>query len=137
MGEAAKKSLKELVENAERNVYTMDNLLDIYNGASPPPGDLPGFSCEIAYGYKVVYTLEDQNLGRLRHLSVSVATPGKLPDPHAIEAIMEGIGFDYGLEYNKVSMEKIGENHEAVNVYELIGEKHEVKKTTYYNYEED
>ena len=96
----------------------MDDLLDIHNGAEPP-GDRPGFSCELPFGYRVVFTLEKQNIGKVRHLSISVSIPGNLPSMTAVEAIMHEIGFDNKLLKCMIDFEDIGENHQAINVLEI------------------
>lgn len=120
IGAAQKDKIKNLVDYAEKNIFSMDDLLDTVNKEMESAGDMDGFSIDLPVGFKVVYSIEQQPAGKVRHLSVSVDTPGRCPSPESIQVIMDEIGFKNTLLKCKVGMEKIGENHEAVNVLELI-----------------
>lgn len=58
LDETAKERIKEIKQYAENNPYSMDDLLDIKNGAQEPPGNNAFFSCYIPQGFSVVYTME-------------------------------------------------------------------------------
>jgi hypothetical protein len=115
-----KRDLERLAAYAEKHVLSMDELLDMVNKQAPPPGDNKNFVVEIPFGYRVVYTIEDQPAGKVRHLSVSVDKKGKLPSITAVEEIMRMIGFKGELSECKVGFESIDENQDAVNVLEVI-----------------
>jgi hypothetical protein len=117
----AKLKLQALIAHAEKNVFSMDDLLDVHNKDMLCAGDLGSdFSCEIPRGYKVVFSLEDQPAGRVRHLSVSVNRPGLCPSPQAVQAIMEEIGFQHNILQCQVKLEKVNKQTHAVNVWEVI-----------------
>lgn len=95
--EEAKARIKEVKEYAERNHYSIDDLLDIKNGAQEPPGDNGFFSCHLMNGYRVVYTIEDQpSVGLVRHMSISLNE--QLPPVPSVQIIMEEFGFESQLQ---------------------------------------
>jgi hypothetical protein len=98
---------------AEKNQYTMDDLLDIKNGTQEPPGNNAFYSCALPIGYKVVYTIEQQVEGTLRHMSISVND--KLPSTEAVKMIMVEFGFENELENCYLYIEEGGK---AINVIE-------------------
>lgn len=53
----------------------------------------PEFTIEIPRGFTVTYTIEEQPIGLCRHISVSVDTPGRLPNSHALAWLLEAFGF--------------------------------------------
>jgi hypothetical protein len=112
--------LYELVQNAEANIYTIDDLLDIYKKRKPPPGDLKNFTATLPFGYKIVYSIEVQLTKRVRHLSVSVNQQHKLPNVEVVKEIMRTIGFTNDLKKCFVKLEDIGPFHQAINVFEVI-----------------
>lgn len=120
IGPAEKEAIKNLVDYAEKNIFSMDDLLDTKNKEMAPAGDMDGFSAFLPVGYKVVYTIEQQPAGKVRHLSVSVDTPGKYATPESIQVIMDEIGFQNPLLKCEIGMEDIGSNHQAVNILEVV-----------------
>lgn len=119
--EAIKNTAAAVVKHAEENVFSMDDLLDISNGSAKSVGNRDGFTFEIPMGYKVVYSIENQVKGKLRHLSVSVDTPGKTPHPQAVSEIMKLVGFENDIsEVFNVSLEPLDGGITAVNVIEVI-----------------
>jgi hypothetical protein len=115
-----KRKIERLAAYAEAHILSMDELLDIVNKQAPPPGDNKNFVVEIPVGYRVVYTIEDQPAGKVRHLSVSVDKVGKVPSITAVQEIMRMIGFKGELNECKVDFERFSENQDAVNVLEVI-----------------
>lgn len=112
--------LASLVRHAEKNVFSMDDLLDIYNGRMTPAGDMEGFSRNLPFGYRVVYSIEEQPAGRIGHLSVSVDEDDKLPNVTVVKEIMKLVGFTRELEDSVVWMEHTAPNRQAVNVSNII-----------------
>ncbi len=95
--EEAKARIKEVKEYAERNHYSIDDLLDIKNGVQEPPGDNGFYSCHLMEGYRVVYTIEDQpSVGLVRHMSISLNE--QLPSVPSVQLIMEEFGFENQLQ---------------------------------------
>jgi hypothetical protein len=111
--------IQKVIDFAETNIIEMDDLLDQHLGDRPPVGMLEGYRCDIPVGYRIVYSIERQNPGLVRHLSVSVDTPGRVPNIPAMTEIMKLFGFTQQLEECMVSMEEIGDNHQAINVMAL------------------
>lgn len=92
----AKLRIKALFDYAMECPFSMDDVLDRISptNPTPPPGSNPVFRIELAIGYKVVFTIEDQpSTGNICHISISVDAPDKLPQPYAVEMIMKEFGF--------------------------------------------
>ena len=118
-----KASIARMVDYAKANVQTMDDLLDRFNRQAPIPGDTDGYTCFLPFGFKVVFTIEEHILGTVYHMSMSVDTPGKLPDVGAVEEIAKLIGFKNELHDCQLDLEVTPTGH-AINVLEV----HEPKK---------
>ena len=118
----AKAAIKKMVAFAEANHYTTDDILDMMNGDTQIAGNDPDHIVDPFQGYKVVFSIEEQNAGPTRHLSVSVDTPGRVPNFPALQMIMDEIGFTRKVEECKVETEAISQDpeHHAVNVWEVI-----------------
>lgn len=112
--------LKSLALFAEKNPFSMDNLLDIYNKQAKPAGDQKEFVRFLPFGYKVVFSIEDQVKGKVRHLSISIDKDGALSSIQSVKAVMEVLGFEGGLEDCIVYPEKVTETKEAINVLQII-----------------
>lgn len=108
-----------MVEYAHQHVLSMDDLLDIFNGQEPPVGDRPEHVCQLPVGYRVVFNLEKQNHGVVRHISVSVDSPGKLPNIEAVREIARLFGIKKELEECVVSVEEgRGNVNKSINIIE-------------------
>lgn len=120
IGPEEKEKLQALKDNAEQNILSFDDLLDIKNKREPLVGDRPGFSCEIPVGFRVVFSLENHPMKdgsgfkTIRHMSMSVDAEGKLPNPIACKMIMEELGYKSELIDCIISIER---NH-AINILE-------------------
>lgn len=109
-----------LVKYAEKNPITMDYLLDQKNGEEKPPGDYEGYSITLPFGYRIVFTIELQPAGKIRHLSMSVNEDGSLPNEFAVQQIMDLIGFKNPLRQCKIAIENISPTRQAINILEII-----------------
>ena len=50
---------------------------------------------EVAFGYRIVFSIEEQpELGKCRHLSMSVDERGKLPNLVVVQEVAKMIGFE-------------------------------------------
>ncbi len=111
IGQEEKTSLTKLREFAEKNILNFDDLLDIKNGAEPVVGDRPGHSCIIPVDFRVVFSVElhpnkdGSGFTKLRLMSMSVPTEGKLPNPEACKMVMSELGFQSELEDCYVKIE--------------------------------
>lgn len=119
IGPEEKEALRSLKEYAEANPMSMDDLLDIINGDIGNAGNFAEFTRHIPFGYRVVYSIEQQIPGDIRHLSVSCQK--QAPSPEAVELIMKEMGFEENSTgYTKTFTEDIGEGKIAINVVQLI-----------------
>jgi hypothetical protein len=101
---------------AEANPVTSDKVKLMAEGKLPPVGDSGLFQAEIPLGYRVVFSIEEQPAGLCRHLSLSVAKHGCLPNPRAIEELMGYLGFRGGIQKCKVWLE----HKHAINVLQPL-----------------
>lgn len=118
--EAFINSMKELSDYAENNHFTMDDLLDVYNNQLSPAGDHTEYTRILPFGYKVVFTIEEQPAGNVRHLSMSVDEDDKLPNEIVIREVMKQLGFGKPMEECALHLEDISANRQAINVLEII-----------------
>jgi hypothetical protein len=120
--EATRQRIAEVVQYAEAHTFSLDDLLDVHNQEpdAQVAGDMEDFVCYIPLDYRVVYSIEDQPI-RVRHLSISVSTPGRLPSVAAVAEIMRWFGFVSQLSDCMVQLEAIGPDRQAVNVWEEMG----------------
>jgi len=91
--EKARAAIKVLKENAEKNILTVRDILDMWEGRQSVWGDRPGNSINLLVGYKVVFGMEQQKIGLCRHLSVSVNSGNRIPSSHAMEVLLKEFGF--------------------------------------------
>jgi len=117
LGPEEKEILKGLKEYAESHPMSMDDMLDIINGDSGAAGDFDEFTRDIPVGYRVVFSVEQQVPGDIRHISISCEGP--TPSPEAVELILEEMGFEIS-DPTQIFMEDIGEGQIAINVLQLI-----------------
>ena len=115
--EKEKETLKNLREHAEKNEFSLDDLMNIMNRTQPPAGDRKGFSCIIPVGVRIVHSIETHPGGKMRHMSVSLES-GKLPMPELVNMILPELGFK-----NDMSGEchvSIEEKEKAINIMEKV-----------------
>jgi hypothetical protein len=110
---------KALTEYAEKNPYSIDDILDVANGATVPPGDQPEYTMNIERGYKVVFTIDKYPFGIVRHFSMSTSRPGMLPSPEAVDVILPLFGFTKSCRECHVTLEGPEDNPIAIAVYEF------------------
>lgn len=86
----------------------------------------PGFErpesqhVEFIGGVRASISFEQQPPGLCRHLSVSVPTPGRLPNPVLVEFLCKQFGFRTFPPEAKFWLEEFDPGHQAVNVIELV-----------------
>ena len=109
-----------LARHAEKNPFSMDHLLDLYNKQGRPAGDFDEFTLTFPFGYRLVYSVEKQVPGDVRHMSMSVDEAGKLPNTEVVREVIKMLGFTKELHECIVRIEPLSENREAINVLEII-----------------
>ena len=118
LGRQEKEALKTLKEYAEKNPYTMDDILDVLNDQSKCAGNYPEYNCYIPEGFNVVFSIEQQVIGDVRHASV-ICSDGGLPHIEAVRCILTELGFENPIEKCEVHLEKFS-NGQCVNILERI-----------------
>ena len=106
--------LTRLREYAEAHPLTTDRLMRMVAGVEGPIGDNDNYCCELPIGVMVVFSIDHQVSGPMRHLSLSVM--GRLPSIALTEQLLRLLGFRSGLENCHIYFE----GTTAVNVLELI-----------------
>jgi len=117
--ESTKTRAAEVLQWADKHPFTIDDLLDMVNGQSPIAGQRPPHIMEIPIGYRAVFSIEQQRGHLIKHLSVSVNRPGKLPNEAAIRQIMELFQMAK-LEDCDIRIEGQPGELQSVNVWSLI-----------------
>ncbi len=124
--EAAMSRAAEIVEYAKSNVWSIDDLLDLYNGDVAKAGEEHGSRMMIDSGYRVVYSREEHpESGVLHHLSISIDNPVMLPSPESVQLIMQLFGIETKIaDCLKVDMEEFdkGTGHKAIVVLQPVDE---------------
>jgi len=116
-----KEKIKSIIEHAEKNITTQEELKKVMAGESNPVGDSPEFTVLIPTNIKAVFSYEEQPppVGVCKHLSVSVNLQGRVPNFAAVIMVMKEFGFENGLTDCILFTEKFGDGTKtAVNVIE-------------------
>jgi len=116
-----KDEIKKLVNHAEKNPVKINP----GDTQVKPIGDNSNHVVLAEVGYRVVYSIENQPKGDVRHLSMSVDAVDKLPSVQAVIAIMKLIGFENELENCKISIEEVDSKLSAINILEVLELRHQ------------
>ena len=123
--------MRELGEAHRIQINQTRHLLELKElGITIAVGDMPGYKCEIPFGFQVVFSIEElpkktnpaQSCGWFRHLSVSIpqGQRHRVPNQFALEMIAKELGFQKSLKDWAVYLENEDTGHPAVNVLEPI-----------------
>jgi len=74
---------------------------------------------DIQQGFRVVFCIEEQNVGKVKHISISVDAPNKLPNMEAVALIVDLFGIEGPITSHQIWTENIGPNHQAINIVAL------------------
>jgi hypothetical protein len=96
-GPEERAKLAALRGHAESNPFSLERLKAIAAAGCATTDEDPGFSCEIPVGFRIAFTIEVHPGGTARHISISVATRGRLPSPAAIQMIGRELGMRMNL----------------------------------------
>lgn len=110
--------IQEVIEFAEANEYTLDDMLDRMNDPDLTPGLDERHNCLLSVGVRAVFSIEQQPSFKARHLSVTLNED--TPPIDMVTLLMEEFGFEGGLMDCAVWKEPIGQGQEAINVLEPI-----------------
>lgn len=118
--EEVRTDILRLRRHAEDNVVSRAALIRKLADPTLAIGNDPAFNCMVPVGYRCVYSMEQQEVGLCRHMSVSVQAVGATPHPAAVEALMKEFGFYGGLKQALyVGTEDLEDGKLAVNVLQL------------------
>lgn len=84
---------------AEAHPIFMNELIEIAEGRKQPVGDREGYSLDLPVNFKIVFSIEEhpQKNGRgtiwFKHMSMSLAIPGRCPSVSAVSLVCERLGF--------------------------------------------
>lgn len=124
--ETVKARIQEVRAYAEKNKLNRAMMERIVAGEEPFVGEDPGFECSIPFGFRVVFSIEEHPCGWCHHFSMSVETPGRVPNINAVRLLMMEFGISRPLEECLVEMENC--IPPAVNVIAPISALQEVGK---------
>lgn len=112
----ARARIKKVIRFAEENKITAQEISSRME-SEIPIGDHPDYTCEIPFGFRVCFSIEQHPSGWMRHISVSVAEPGRVPSFDGVNLLLEEFGF----------RERVGgrlvvyvEGGRAINLLELV-----------------
>jgi hypothetical protein len=115
------KNIKNLIDFAQKNPFTIDDLLDMMNGDLKCAGDTKGYFFITGTGIKIVHCIEKQVKGDVRYCSVGLLNNIRLPHPALVVQIIEILGFKNHLCDCIVDIERLKDNSlMAISIREFI-----------------
>ena len=117
-----KAKIQRIKEYARENFTPLEVMESLAESAPAPGGLNKDFTMFVPMGYTVTYTEEEQP-GKImcRHLSMSIHHKGSVPNPLAIQMMLEEFGFVNDLNTAIVWKEKFSADDQiAINVVEPI-----------------
>jgi hypothetical protein len=120
LDESAKARIAKLVDFAHNHPFTLAHFLAARDGLIPAAGNMDGYSIIIDMGYRIVFSIEHQPSGNVRHLSMSVGQEGKMPSVEAVMILLPLFGFTNELQDCALHIEEFEPKKHAVNILEYI-----------------
>lgn len=113
---SSEERIRTLVEYAQKNPIV------IFKGkSSKVAGDDIKHVCDLDIGYRLVFSIEHQPLGNVRHISISVNHGGDLPQTKEVNRLMKMTGFQNVFQKCMDAwIETVAPGHYAINALELI-----------------
>lgn len=109
----------QVVEYAKKHRYNMSEVLRLMKHPEDAPGHNPEFVVVFPFGYRCVYTEEEQPGGWMRHISISLMEKETLPPVQAVEELIKVFGFRGPLKQCN-ALEIMKEKYDSVNVWEFL-----------------
>lgn len=98
----------------------METLDKMMRQEIPVVGDDENHRMFIPEGFKLVYSIEDQPAGVVKHISMSINRPNTLPSINSVKYMMHALGFSRPLDSaDGVQIENLGHGFQAINILEL------------------
>lgn len=122
IGPAEKAAIADLKERAKGRVTvvdatTMEMMVNIGDTVRAANNE---FTIVLPMGYWVTYTLEDQPVGRIEHLSISVPKPGAMPNMRSVDMILREFGMrPWRDRRSSLWLEEFDDNHKALNIAQV------------------
>ncbi len=121
MDEEFNNNILKLIDFAQNNPFTMDDLLDMMNGDLKSAGDTEGYFFVTSTGIKIVHCIEKQVKGDVRYCSIGLSNTDNLPHPALVIQIIEILRFKNRLSDCIVDIEKAKDNKPmAISIREMI-----------------
>lgn len=119
----AQTKLDDLKRRAEANVIDQAAMLALAAAYQSGKRGAPEFAIaqtiELTFGWTITYTVEEHKAGvPCRHMSMASANPVRAPSPHAVEMVMQRLGFINDLRGCHVWKEDMLNGGAAINVLE-------------------
>jgi hypothetical protein len=107
--------VKKVKKYAEQNIVSIDTIKAAVECPmeSIPIGDNPEHVVYIHDGFRVVYSIEEQPIGLIAHLSISVEAVGKYSNEQAVNVILKEFGMNDVSESINVWLD---ESNQSVNI---------------------
>ena len=124
--ESVRRQIRTLVENANLNIYGMDDLLDMMNRQIAIPGEKPKHLVLVPIGRWICYYLVDHpNKGRCHYFHIMPDITGEIPNRSQMEYIVKEFGIDRSLLDEHIQINK---DEMVVNVILPFGSQDTVHK---------
>ena len=131
LGPEQKQALADLKAKAEASPLHMPSVhfrLNQPGGLDQHMADMTAYTLKIPATYAVTFTIDDEvnESHKARHLSMSTATPGKVPHMQAVVMVAKELGFVFtGADQSVLTegamwLEDIGDGQKAVNVVQYL-----------------
>lgn len=120
ISEQVKQEVRKVVEYAEAHPQSLKELKLIAAKQKKPIGFNRNHVLEIPMGFLTVFSIEVHPIGTVRHLSVSVDAPDRLPHTVAVQAIMQLFGFKGTIEDCIVYKEEFEHRGAGINIIEFV-----------------
>lgn len=109
--------IKKVVDFAEANPFTYEDLMYRMMNPSDAPGLMDSHTC-LFKGYRVAFSIEEQAQFKARHISITLNED--VPPPTSVLLIIQEFGFKVPLNGCHVYMEELSNGGGAINIIEPI-----------------
>lgn len=112
IGATEREAIKKLMAYADLNTISLEAIKKTISGGMPGIGDNEDHVLYLHEGFRVVFSYEEQPVGKCAHISISVDDPNKLPHPEAVKMIMA----EFGMGTIEDAINTWAEEGHAINV---------------------
>ena len=113
------KQIDAVRQYAEAHPVPFSDLMKMSEGVMPPIGDTDEYTVIDGGNFKAVFSIEEQPIGLLRHISVSTSV-GVLPDENMMSVLTKAFGFKSEMkDMDSVWREEYAPGAFALNAIEI------------------